>query len=403
MDPIAHTLVGATLAETGLKRKTALATAALIIGANLPDVDAVTMLGDGDYSLWIRRGWSHGLPALLIWPFLLAGLLILFDRLRRSPVAASIPGNSGGRWEPVRAAPLLLVSFIGVWSHPFLDWLNTYGIRLLMPLDGAWFYGDTLFIVDPWMWLLMAAPVVMARSGSLPSAVAWIVIGLASTRLIFTTPMLPVSARFVWVIGVLIILLIRTSGSIPFLHRSGLLRELRFNTGRAARVSLLLLGVYLIFMWTGSRWTSMLVRTELLAQGVDTKEVFANPLPARIGWRSGLAVSESHYWPYRMNWLGSEFQLADEPIPRTEPDAIVRVALASPEIRGFVNWMRYPAWQVEPVDEGWRVIIRDLRYADWDRPAESGFGSVIVVVHRSEVEQHFNQARGGLIRRGAER
>jgi hypothetical protein len=46
MDPLAHTLFGASMAEAGLKRKTALATATLIIGANIPDVDAVAMLID---------------------------------------------------------------------------------------------------------------------------------------------------------------------------------------------------------------------------------------------------------------------------------------------------------------------------------------------------------------------
>ena len=56
MDPLAHTLFGATLAEAGLRKKTALATGTLIIGANLPDVDAVAMLISTDYALQVRRG-----------------------------------------------------------------------------------------------------------------------------------------------------------------------------------------------------------------------------------------------------------------------------------------------------------------------------------------------------------
>ena len=35
MDPLAHTLAGASLAQAGLKRLTPLATATLVIGANL--------------------------------------------------------------------------------------------------------------------------------------------------------------------------------------------------------------------------------------------------------------------------------------------------------------------------------------------------------------------------------
>ncbi|HCH94158.1 MAG TPA: metal-dependent hydrolase, partial [Erythrobacter sp.] len=40
MDNLTHSLVGALIGQAGLKRKTGLAMPALIIGANLPDVDA---------------------------------------------------------------------------------------------------------------------------------------------------------------------------------------------------------------------------------------------------------------------------------------------------------------------------------------------------------------------------
>ena len=42
MDPVAHTLFGATLAHTGLRAQTRLGTATLLIGANLPDVDVLS-------------------------------------------------------------------------------------------------------------------------------------------------------------------------------------------------------------------------------------------------------------------------------------------------------------------------------------------------------------------------
>jgi inner membrane protein len=50
-----------------------------------------------------------------------------------------------------------------VASHPVLDFLNVYGMRWLMPFSDAWAYGDTLFIVDPWVWLVLAAAVVVPR------------------------------------------------------------------------------------------------------------------------------------------------------------------------------------------------------------------------------------------------
>ena len=40
MDNLTHSLIGAALGQAGLKRKTGLAMPALIIAANLPDIDA---------------------------------------------------------------------------------------------------------------------------------------------------------------------------------------------------------------------------------------------------------------------------------------------------------------------------------------------------------------------------
>jgi inner membrane protein len=43
------------------------------------------------------------------------------------------------------------------------DWLNVYGIRLLEPFSSQWFYGDTLFIIDVWLWALLIASVWWSR------------------------------------------------------------------------------------------------------------------------------------------------------------------------------------------------------------------------------------------------
>ena len=43
MDNLCHTLVGAALAQSGLKRRSPLGTVTLLIGANLPDVDVISL------------------------------------------------------------------------------------------------------------------------------------------------------------------------------------------------------------------------------------------------------------------------------------------------------------------------------------------------------------------------
>ena len=61
---------------------------------------------------------------------------------------------------PVRFGWLYAMAFVGCVSHPFFDWLNVSGIRLLEPFSSQWFYGDTLFIIDPWLWALLIAVLV---------------------------------------------------------------------------------------------------------------------------------------------------------------------------------------------------------------------------------------------------
>jgi inner membrane protein len=162
MDNLTHSLVGAVLGQAGLKRTTGLAMPALIIGANLPDVDAACFFWlEGTEHLAFRRGITHGPPALVVLPLILAGLLWGWDRWQ----AKRGTGRFGRpeAWLPVRFGWLYAMAFIGCLSHPFFDWLNVYGIRLLEPFSSQWFYGDTLFIIDPWLWALLIASVWVSR------------------------------------------------------------------------------------------------------------------------------------------------------------------------------------------------------------------------------------------------
>lgn len=163
IDPICHTLVGAGLARGGLARRTSLGTATLLIGTNLPDVDVLAYLWGPGADLAFRRGWTHGALALALWPLALTGTMLLADRMIR-------------RWRPRAGRPpavpreLLLLAGVSIVSHPMLDSLNTYGVRWLTPFSGRWFYGDVLFIVDPWLWLALGLGVVLR--GRAPARVA---------------------------------------------------------------------------------------------------------------------------------------------------------------------------------------------------------------------------------------
>lgn len=150
MDNLTHSLFGALMGQMGLKKKTGLAMPALIVGANLPDVDATCFFWlDGVEHLGFRRGITHGPIAMIVLPLILAWLLYAFDNWQ------SKRGTRPKGRLPVSFKWLFLLSLIGCVSHPALDWLNVYGVRLLEPFSSQWFYGDTLFIIDVWLWMLL--------------------------------------------------------------------------------------------------------------------------------------------------------------------------------------------------------------------------------------------------------
>ena len=167
MDNLTHSLAGAVLGQMGLKRKTGLAMPTLIIAANLPDIDAVATLLGGHQHLAIRRGITHGPIAMLLLPIILWAIMIGYDRWQ---------AGRGTRPEmrlPVHAGWLLALAYIGTLSHPALDWLNNYGIRLLEPFSSQWFFGDTLFIIDIWVWIALIFGVWLSRKREKAGRTDW--------------------------------------------------------------------------------------------------------------------------------------------------------------------------------------------------------------------------------------
>lgn len=167
MDNLTHSLAGAVLGQMGLKRKTGLAMPTLIIAANLPDIDAVATLLGGHQHLAIRRGITHGPIAMLLLPIILWAIMIGYDRWQTNR------GTRPKKRRPVHAGWLLALAYIGTFSHPALDWLNNYGIRLLEPFSSQWFYGDTLFIIDIWVWFALIFGVWLSRKREKAGRTDW--------------------------------------------------------------------------------------------------------------------------------------------------------------------------------------------------------------------------------------
>jgi inner membrane protein len=302
MDNVCHTLVGAALAEAGLKRRTTLGTATLMIGANFPDIDIVAVpLG---HSVDFRRGWTHGVLALVVLPFILTALMLAWDRwVAPRSQRVGIEQPRGG------ALPreLLMLSAISILTHPTLDWMNEYGMRWLMPFSGRWFYGDTLFIIDPWLWGALGAGAALAR-------------------------------------------------------RAGT---------RPARVALAASAAYVVAMLGLSAASRRIAHRELVAQGLEptarlmVSASFANPLQRR------LLLDDGGRYHYGTLSLGSTPALKLHQIIETNESAPQAIAAAStPEGRRFLVWSRFPFYVVERHPDGTLVRIADARYSSGRRSGD---------------------------------
>ena len=197
MENLTHTLVGLAAAKAGLERTSPYATATCLVAANLPDADVVTLLAGPYVYLEQHRGVSHSVVGTLALGLLLPALVFAADR-----VAARLRGRA----PRARFRGLLLSSLVVSATHPLLDWTNSYGLRPLLPWSGEWVYGDLVFIIDPWMWLLLGGACFLSASGTEWRATAWAALGLLMTAAILFLPRrmgagIPSAAYVVWFAG----------------------------------------------------------------------------------------------------------------------------------------------------------------------------------------------------------
>lgn len=148
MDPLTHSLTGLFLGRAGLNRFSRQAPWILVLAANAPDIDIVTLAGGQLDYLNYHRHLTHSLAA---WP-----VIALLPLLAVRPFAR----------KPFQWWGAYCISLVAVASHLLLDYTNAYGIRFLLPFSGRWFRLDLTSVVDLWIWavlLLALAGPLMAR------------------------------------------------------------------------------------------------------------------------------------------------------------------------------------------------------------------------------------------------
>lgn len=156
MDNLTHSLVGLAVGQAvaqcrpGTDEQTARLRLPLWVASavanNLPDLDFIyarTTPGPLGYLLH-HRGHTHTLLLALPQALVVLAGMALYARLR------------GKRWNASEWRWLAFVCAIGPVLHIALDFGNSYGIHPFWPFDNTWKYGDSIFILEPWLWLCLA-------------------------------------------------------------------------------------------------------------------------------------------------------------------------------------------------------------------------------------------------------
>lgn len=203
MDNLTHSLVGLVASKAGLERLSPGTTTLCVLAANAPDADILALVFGGRWTfLHHHRGITHSILGTITLALALPLVFYLGDLLR---------AKIGGRPRLVRLGGLMVASLVVTATHPIMDWANNYGVRFLLPWNSKWFYGDFVFIVDPFLWLVLGGAAFLLTSKSRKHIIVWMVIALVPSYLVLVGPAGPNRLvyegllRLLWIVALIVL------------------------------------------------------------------------------------------------------------------------------------------------------------------------------------------------------
>lgn len=358
MDNLTHSLVGLAAAKAGLEKLSPGATTLCLLAANAPDADILTLVGGRWAYLQNHRGITHSivgtLALALALPLVFHGVALLIARLRKRKPATRLAG-------------LIIASTVATATHPLLDWTNNYGVRLLLPWNSRWFYGDLLFIMDPVFWLVLGGAVFLATANTKAKTAIWFVIAVLPTLLVFFGPAgrgglsNATPLRVIWILAlvVLVVLYMRQAGA-------------RWGAAMPR------LALVIIVFYVGSLFAVHAIALRQLSavaasftRAKDEHVVALAAMPTLANPLRWLCVVETERAAYRF-----ELRLGDA---NSQPTNVVRYlkpeALSSPAVseasqdyraQVFLGFARFPVTQVADPNCTTQTLVQfaDLRYTE---------------------------------------
>lgn len=367
---------------TGFRRR--IAWIAMVAG-NAPDLDLLyTGVTPGKLGYLLHhRGHTHTVGSALALGLLVTTVVLLIGKLQ------------GAKREERRHWLPWCTGAVSALLHLSLDLGNNYGIHPLWPFDNRWFYGDTFFIVEPWLLLILMGTALAHMKTAVSRGVLWC-LALGLFALTWSLPgwtPAPLAAAL-------------TGAGLAWLFWLRNAPPRRRLTAGAIALLLQLLGSTL-----GRQLAVAQVRTAL-PQGERTLDIVATPAPANpLCWSAIAVLKRNNRYSLRLaqvsalpQWLSTEscpeFASARTAPLRPVASAPARRFPLSPEASSGVSWLgefsapltefhhlvrsrcrmsaflrfaRAPFW-TRPMGQG-PIQVGDLRF---DRSAEADFSEITV-------------------------
>jgi len=363
VDNLTHSLIGLASAKAGLERLSPYATSVCVVSANIADADFVALFfGDRWTLLQHHRGITHSIAGTIVIGFLIPLVALAMER-----VVVKVRKSS----TRIRFRGLLIASLIAAATHPLLDWTNNYGVRPLLPWSGRWFYGDLVFIVDPYIWLMLGGIVFLLTSKSKWKTLGWSVLGLGITTFIglagWRSGPDGASLRIafvIWVAGLIFLAVLRAC-------------EWQKRLGQTA--ALLALGQIVVY-WVilASFHRAAVVNASTVANiiasssGERTVRVIAMPLAANPFLWQSVAETDVAMYRFKVDASTSSYSPAETPTfvrfekPSGSGAQLVSIAGRDRRAQILLGFSRFPIARVDANDCVGQALVQfgDLRYTE---------------------------------------
>lgn len=356
MDNLTHSLVGLAASKAGLERLSPAATTMCIIAANAPDIDILTTF-DGRWAyLHNHRGITHSIIGTVSLAILIPIIFWIGDYL-----VARIAGRS----TRVKLKGLMVASLIVSATHPILDWTNNYGIRPFLPWSGRWYYGDLVFIVDPWLWLGLGGACFLLTANTKWRIAAWSLLATILTFLVVLIPSVrtgstfPAAARVAWILGIV---------AIVIAHRVKLADRGQTLISLVVFVLIIAyLGGLVILHRRALSEAGAVATVEATMHGETINRIAVMPVLANpLRWQ---CVFETERATYLFDYSLSQERVLNDTVRYEKPQgrdyALYAIASRNEHAKIFLGFARFPVVHIEGDCSGETLVqFADLRYTE---------------------------------------